>query len=246
VAEPVDHYGYWHRHAPKRTGVLDRERVHLELLRRVARPGQAYLDAGCGDGRFLRLMAKALPEPILAGADYSPEPVAAARAAGLDVREANFEAGLPYDDAAFDVVNAAQVIEHLYNPDRFLRELRRVLRPNGFLVLSTPNLCAWFNRVLVPLGTQPIFYETSTESTLVGAGFLAGLKKGDHPVGHVRLFTERALKDLLERHGFTALVSRGAVFDEGLPRAALALDRVFAFRPSLAALLVVLARARPS
>ena len=77
---------------------------------------------------------------------------------------------------------------------------------------------------------------------MVGAGVLRRFKRGDHPVGHVRLFTLRALSDLLQRNGFAIAAKRGALFDEGLPAPILPLDRAFALRPSLASLLVVLAR----
>lgn len=241
---PVDHYEYWQRHSQRHAALLDREKTHLRLLRGVARPGQTFFDAGCGDGSFLDVVARELPELQVSGADFSSEPVRAARLRGLDVHEANFDADFAYGDDAFDIVNAAQVIEHIYNPDHFVRELHRVLKPSGALIISTPNLCAWFNRFLFPLGIQPIFYETSTESTHVGAGILRSLKRGDHPVGHLRLFTERALVDLLERHGFRIVASRGAIFDEGFPRLALYFDRLFTIRTSLSALLVILAAPR--
>jgi 2-polyprenyl-3-methyl-5-hydroxy-6-metoxy-1,4-benzoquinol methylase len=240
--EPVDHYGYWHQSGTRRSDLLDRERVHLELLDQHLQPGTSVLDAGCGDGRFLELLNRQWRDLTLVGADYSQLPLEAAGKRGFEVHRANFEAALPFEDEQFDVVNAAQVVEHIYNPDLFLRELRRVLRHDGHLVVSTPNLCAWFNRVLVPLGVQPIFYESSTESTMVGAGILRRFKRGDRPVGHVRLFTLRALSDLLERAGFEIVKAHGSVFDEGVPPRLLPVDRAFALRPSLASLLVVLAR----
>jgi SAM-dependent methyltransferase len=240
--EPVDHYGYWHRAGSTVADLLDREKTHLKLLAPLLHAGSTVLDAGCGDGRFLDLLNRRVPELALVGADYSPLPLQAARERGFEVHRANFEGALPFEDGRFDAVNAAQVIEHIYNPDVFVRELNRVLRDDGHLVLSTPNLCAWFNRLLVPFGIQPIFYESSTESSAVGAGVLRRFKRGDHPVGHVRLFTLRALSDLLERGGFSIVEARGALFDEGLPSRVLPLDRAFAVRPSLASLLVVLAR----
>ena len=240
--EPVDHYGYWHGAGSTQRDLLDREKVHLRLIEPHLRPGGSVLDAGCGDGRFLELLSGQAPDLTLVGADYSPLPLEAAREKGFAVERANFEVALPFENGQFDLVNAAQVLEHIYNPDLFVGELRRVLRDDGHLVLSTPNLCAWFNRVLVPFGVQPIFYETSTESSLVGAGALRRFKRGEHPVGHVRLFTLRALSDLLERAGFSIVEARGALFDEGLPPRLLRLDRAFALKPSLASLLVVLAR----
>ena len=240
--EPVDHYDYWHDAGSAPTGVLDREHVHLRLLEPQLRPHASVLDAGCGDGRFLELLRRRVPDLDLVGADYSPSPLETAKARGFTVERANFEVALPFPDDRFDLINAAQVLEHLYNPDFFLRELHRILREGGGLVLSTPNLCAWFNRLLVPAGIQPIFYESSTESALIGAGPLRRFKRGEHPVGHVRLFTLRALSDLLERSGFTITGVKGAVFDEGLPPRLLWLDRILALRPSLAALLFVAAR----
>jgi SAM-dependent methyltransferase len=244
ATQPTDYYEQWHTERES-LPVLDRELAHLELLRPVVRPGDAILDAGCGDGRFLVMLGEEFPEARIVGADYSPVQVEVTTAAGLDVVQANFEAELPFDDGEFAVVNLAQVIEHLYDPDRLLDEIHRVLRPGGRLVLSTPNLVAWFNRVLVPLGIQPIFYESSTRSSSVGTGMLRRFKATDRPVGHVRLFTLTALRDILELHGFTVTSVRGALFDERLPQAGIRLDRVFAHRPRLASILVLSALRSP-
>jgi SAM-dependent methyltransferase len=244
--QPIDYYEHWQRERLRGQPVLDRERVHLALLSTILRSDDVLLDAGCGDGRFLRMVGESFPGVRLVGADYSPAEVAAATKSGFEVAQANFESELPFADGDFSVVNLAQVIEHLRDPDRLLEEISRVLRPGGYLVLSTPNLCAWFNRVLVPFGIQPIFYESSTRSARAGAGPLRRFRASDHPVGHVRLFTLRALNDLLSLYGFGIEAARGSVFDEGLPRPALAIDRVFAHRPRLASIIVIAARKRPS
>ena len=242
--QPADYYEDWHTER-RDMPVLDRERSHLALLAPIARPGASLLDAGCADGRFLGMLRESFPALRVTGADFSATQVAVATAAGYDVVQANFEADLPFPDGSFSIVNLAQVIEHLYDPDRLLDEINRVLEPGGHLVLSTPNLCAWFNRVLVPLGVQPIFYESSTRSSTVGTGPLRRFKASDRPVGHVRLFTLTALEDLLSLHGFRVGAVRGSLFDERLPRPALVLDRTFAHRPSLASILVVAARKLP-
>jgi SAM-dependent methyltransferase len=237
---PIDYYDHWHAMRRETPG-LDRERVHLALLARVMRSDDTLLDAGCGDGQFLATVRHLFPRARLVGADYSPVQVTAAADRGFEVAQANFESELPFPDGAFSVVNLAQVIEHLRDPDRLLEEISRVLRPDGHLVLSTPNLCAWFNRVLVPFGVQPVFYESSTRSARAGAGPLRRFRASDHPVGHVRLFTLQALEDILSLYGFSINAVRGSVFDEGLPRSALAVDRVFARRPQLASILVIAA-----
>jgi SAM-dependent methyltransferase len=133
------------------------------------------------------------------------------------------------------------VIEHLVNPDLLLTEAARVLRPGGHVVITTPNLHAWFNRLIFPLGIQPVFHETSTRSTQVGAGALGRIKADVRPVGHLRLFNRTALVDLLRLSGFDPLRVRGARY-HGVPRVARWVDRLALARPPLASILVVVAR----
>uniref|UniRef100_E6Q525 Methyltransferase type 11 domain-containing protein n=1 Tax=mine drainage metagenome TaxID=410659 RepID=E6Q525_9ZZZZ len=73
---------------------------------------------------------------------------------------------LPFDDACFDVAIFGEVIEHLVDPDAALQEISRVLRPGGYLVLTTPNLACWFNRIVLVIGVQPIFTETSLHAKI--------------------------------------------------------------------------------
>ncbi|MGH2870712.1 MAG: class I SAM-dependent methyltransferase, partial [Solirubrobacteraceae bacterium] len=154
----------------------------------------------------------------------------------------NLEEGIPYPDDSFDVVSAGEVIEHIYDPDRLLREARRILRPGGHVVLTTPNLQAWYNRALFVAGIQPIFYETSTKSSDIGAGPLKKFKLDSAPVGHVRVFNRTALLDLLASESFRTVDVRGSEF-ERLPGAIARMDRWFSRLPSLASNLVVLAAA---
>ncbi len=111
--------------------------------------------------------------------------------------------------------------------------------PGGHLIITTPNLQAWYNRILFALGIQPIFYETSTRSTHIGAGVLRRLKHGSTPVGHVRVFNKRALLDLLDSQGFQPIAERGAIF-LFLPPSMQLIDRIFNHVPSLASNLIVL------
>jgi len=60
-------------------------------------------------------------------------------------------------DASFDVVFAGEVIEHMYDDGRFLREIHRVLKPDGIVALTTPNLFFLVNRLVMPFGRMPHF-----------------------------------------------------------------------------------------
>lgn len=74
----------------------------------------------------------------------------------VTIRECNVEADRwPFDDDSMDVVVMGAIIEHLLDPAAALREARRVCRPNGRLVLSTPNATRLIQRARTVLGENP-------------------------------------------------------------------------------------------
>src|ERR687892_616214 len=70
-----------------------------------------------------------------------------ARERGVDVRIGDLDDGIPFPSESFDVVHANQVLEHVRRTDVFMREVRRVLRPEGIACVSTNNLSSWHNGV---------------------------------------------------------------------------------------------------
>jgi SAM-dependent methyltransferase len=112
------------------------EVVYQRLADRCA--GRDVLEAGCGEGYGADLIADVAGHVI--GLDYDESTVAHVRARypRVDMRHGNL-AELPLDDASVDVVVNFQVIEHLWDQAQFVGECRRVLRPGGLLLMSTPN-----------------------------------------------------------------------------------------------------------
>jgi 2-polyprenyl-3-methyl-5-hydroxy-6-metoxy-1,4-benzoquinol methylase len=104
-------------------------------------PGVRLLDLGCGEGHFAAAAAAAAGAEVLA-ADVAEEALRRARALHpeLDLHLIDGEGGWELEDADFDVVWAGEVIEHVADTASWLSELRRVLRPGGRLLLSTPLL----------------------------------------------------------------------------------------------------------
>jgi len=135
--------------------------------------------------------------------------------------------------SSVDFVIMSEVIEHLVDPDGTLDEVRRILVPGGLLLLSTPNMAAWFNRLLLPLGVQPVFTEVS----------LRGIygRPGTEVVGHLRVFTHRALVGLLRASGFTEVTITGAP-GKVVPGPLRFLDRILCRKASLASNLLASAR----
>ncbi|MEU8887731.1 class I SAM-dependent methyltransferase [Streptomyces sp. NPDC048442] len=205
--------------------------------------GATVLDIGCGDGTAAVTAAPLLSGHRIVGVDWSQDALrrASARFAAVPhdlmaVRGELTDGGLPFASGTADAVLFSEVIEHLVDPDSALDEIRRVLAPGGHLMLSTPNLAAWYNRALLLAGVQPVFSEVS----------LRGIhgRPGREVVGHLRLYTARALREFLTASGFDVVRIAGAPF-HGVPRPLRPLDRLVCAAPSAASILLVHARRRP-
>jgi SAM-dependent methyltransferase len=101
---------------------------------------RTVLDAGCGVGYGAALLA-ALGARAVTAVDNAPDAVAAARERGgseVDVIEADISA-LPFAEDSFDVVVCFETLEHVTDQPKALDELRRILRPGGVLLISSPN-----------------------------------------------------------------------------------------------------------
>src|SRR3954452_4427329 len=131
------------------------------------RSGARLLDAGSGSGRTL-------DEPgaygSVAGIEQTPSAVEAARHRGhAEVSQAAIEA-IPPPDASFDLVTCLDVLEHTPDDARSLRELRRVTRPGGALVLTVPA----YPRLWSPPDVVTRHYRRYTRRALRRAAEAAG------------------------------------------------------------------------
>ncbi|EIW81690.1 UbiE family methyltransferase [Coniophora puteana RWD-64-598 SS2] len=114
------------------------------------KPDMRILDVGCGPGTITMGLAKYVPQGSVVGVDYAEDVVLraqenlAAEAAkgtdGVNLKNVEFRTAdvfaLPFEDGAFDVVHVHQVLMHVGDPVRALRELRRVVRPGGGLLAA--------------------------------------------------------------------------------------------------------------
>jgi 2-polyprenyl-3-methyl-5-hydroxy-6-metoxy-1,4-benzoquinol methylase len=155
-------------------------------------PGARALDAPCGGAGAL---TRALIERGFAaiGADLDPQ---AERGLGQAFARVNLDAPLPWPGQSFDVVFSTEGIEHLENHFSFLREVGRVLRPEGLLVLTTPNIAALRSRI-----------------RFFGSGFFGRDSRpmneaSRHPLHHIGLATFPELRYELHTSGFRLLEVR--------------------------------------
>jgi SAM-dependent methyltransferase len=151
-------------------------RFAARLLPEPARGGR-WLDLGCGQGELLELAAgRGL---CGMGLDYARGNAAAALAAGRPALVADLTRPLPLSDASLDGATLIEVIEHIVNAEALAAELARVIKPGGWLVMTTPNVAHLTYRWRALTGHPP-------------------KQEGRH----YRFFTRRTLADLFGGAGF--------------------------------------------
>ncbi len=120
------------------------------------RPGMELVDCGCGPGSITTGLAELVAPGRAVGVDLEPRQLETARglAAERGADNLRFEQAsiyeLPFPDASFDVATAHFVIEHVREPLRALREMRRVLRPGGIAAIKDPYYPAFTFRPRLP------------------------------------------------------------------------------------------------
>jgi len=121
------------------------------VLRALERVPDGYLDVGCGDGRFLRVLERAgVPRDRLHGLELDARVVERLRADGYRAECARVETSTLVEAGSLDLITMFHVIEHVDRPSRTVAKLADWLRPSGILALETPNRDAldarWFSR----------------------------------------------------------------------------------------------------
>lgn len=158
---------------------------HMKLLALVGSE-KRVLDVGCSSGYLARpLVARGC---AVVGIELDERAAEAAREVCSDVLVGDAETmELPFSEGSFDVVLCGDVIEHLRAPERFLARIRPLLRDEGRLVLTTPNVANWTMRL----------------------GLLAGrwryTERGILDRTHLHLFTRNTLVETLEHAGYRIL-----------------------------------------
>lgn len=167
---------------PQELSLSDRRRI--EIVLKLVGTGEKILDIGSRDGIISRLMMK--KGNSVYAADISESAVELARKNGINALHVKAEAPMPFEDGFFSALFAGEVIEHVLDTDKFIAEARRLLKPGGTLIITTPNVASLGRRIVLLLGGNPYL-----ENTL-----------RDYDAGHVRYFTKACLVKLLQDHKF--------------------------------------------
>jgi SAM-dependent methyltransferase len=179
------------------------EVVYQRLAQRCA--GREVLEAGCGEGYGADLIAKVARRVIALDYDESAVAHVRARYPQVQVIHGNLTE-LPLPDNSVDAVVNFQVIEHLWDQERFVSECARVLRSSGLLMVSTPNRITFSpgrDTPINPFHTRELNAAELTQ-LLVDAGFAID--------GVYGVFHGPRLQEMDARHG-------GSIIDAQIARA---------------------------
>jgi len=160
------------------------------------------LDLGCDTGELIIKRVKKIKKTEIWGIDIRRKAILASKKLGIKAIEGDIEKGLPFKDNFFDIVSANQIIEHLIDVDKFVKEINRVLKPKGYIVLSTENLSSWHNLLSLLLGWQAFSQNISSSGNLGNPFRLVNCKNLDQSNMHVKILTPQGLKGIFNFHGF--------------------------------------------
>ncbi|WP_269931498.1 glycoside hydrolase family 99-like domain-containing protein [Aminobacter sp. HY435] len=128
------------RYVSSLTGQIQNEHYHRYLFSLQFGNGKRVLDVACGEGYGCHLLSQVASEVVGVDLDVGTVDYARRTYGTASVRFVAADATkLPFEDASFDVVTSFETIEHFEGHEAFLAEVARVLRPDGILIISSPN-----------------------------------------------------------------------------------------------------------
>lgn len=136
----------------------------------------SFVDIGCGNGALLKKIKDFFPQSSLVGLDFNKWAIAELKESGIDAYVATLE-DFSKVEKQFDFVGFFHLFEHIDNPNEFLKSAHDLLKANGHIVFSIPNLNRW---------DLPFF----------------GFGEKDCPPHHLLRFSKAGLEKLLKRNGF--------------------------------------------
>ncbi|HBU07234.1 MAG TPA: hypothetical protein DEB09_04080 [Candidatus Magasanikbacteria bacterium] len=165
------------------------------ILSNIEDNNKDILDLGCWDGSYAKRYSKTTNKVY--GIESSITAARKAKENGIMVEHGYFPSSNLFPDRKFDYIIAGEIIEHVFDTDLFLNSIKDKLKDDGLLIITTPNVASLPRRILLLLGINPIL----------------DFRAIDNVAGHIRYFTFKNLKMLLEENGFKVTKQKSDVLN---------------------------------
>lgn len=178
--------------------------------------GLNILECGVANGGVAGLLSKEGANCF--GVDVNPRKID-----GVIIKQTDLNDNIPDFGIRFDVIFAGEVMKHLFNDSKFISKCREVLKPNGLLIITVPNLGFIANRLLMLFGKMPMFVYASY---------------------HYHIYNKKIIENLMRQEGYeiVKIISSHLLFSTRRNK----LGRIFEILgdifPSFGAHLIVCAR----
>ncbi len=195
-----------------------RIRKAVKLIKKYFRgiKGLNILECGVTKGGVAELLSKE-------GANCFGVDVNLRKIDRITIKQADLNDGIPDFGAEFDVIFAGEIIEHIFDDSKFIRDCRKALKPNGLLIITTPNLGFSASRLLMLFGEMPMFVYASY---------------------HYHIYNKKTIENLIKQEGFEILkvISSHLLFSTRRNKLGKIFEILGDIFPSLGAHLIVCAR----
>lgn len=174
--------------------------------------GLRVLEVGCANGRLGQEIKKL--GHFVAGIDVSLQAAQNARQVLDEVHVFDIEGEWPkkLEEQKLDIIVLPEILEHTFDPADILKKSAVILKPDGEIIITTPNFLVWTNRSRFLFGRFK--YE----------------EQGMFDFGHIRWFTYKYLKEVLEESGFTIAAEKHIIFPGKLTKLLRFWPSLFAFQ----------------
>ncbi len=161
----------------------DKTRIDF-ILNNIPDSNLRILDIGCWDGSYAVRYKKSTN--TVYGVEASITAASKSKEKGIITESGDFMENDFFSDVVFDAIVAGEIIEHVFDTDLFLKKIHRLLKPQGRLILTTPNIASLPRRILLLLGKNPLIDNRIVKDT----------------AGHIRYFTFKGVYEILKDNGF--------------------------------------------
>jgi SAM-dependent methyltransferase len=196
----------------------------LAIINRLLKPDKnaTILDLGCGDGKLTKLFSKKIGSNKIFGTDFFPSDIKKANKVGVKCIKTNLNETFPFKNESFDVLISHFSLEHIIHLRNFVKECIRVLKPGGYILVTSDNLNSWLNIGAMILTFQPFSLTRGLSDKSTGNPFSYWAdsetkdwndrddKSVEGAGSHIRVLSTRAAKEVFENYGFKIENLKGA------------------------------------